>query len=472
MKRREHPWLPWLLVTAFILCGIGVFSSPRPTSEQVAGADKAERQNYRTVDERDAAPTVADIIAARGSPPPAALSIAEVAAQPPAKPFVKPSGAIEEKSFTFKYGDTFAGVLKKAGLGREQAVAAIIALEKVFEPSQIKAGRSVDMTISDRRLQSLRFKPRPGQLVGLKRGENGDLKAWKKRARGVTRTLRAAAAITTSLAQVSQTLGVPRAVLAEAVTAFSYEIDFQRDIQPDSRFDFLFEVTRDEDNGEVIDARLLRASVDYRDKNMLIYRFEGRNGDRHSSFYHKDGSSVVKSLLRTPVNAMRISSRFGKRRDPILGYTRVHRGVDFAAPGGTPVYAAGEGVVERAGWYGNYGRYVRIRHNRTYSTAYAHLKSLAKGLESGRRVHQGQVIGYVGSSGRSTGPHLHFEVHKNKVKVNPLALSLPSGKKLGGDDLEQFHTRLVGIDALHLAAEQSDSFDVVVARDINAQGGE
>ena len=376
----------------------------------------------------------------------------------------------QEKTFKLRYGDTLGNILKKAGVSREQITAAIVALEEVFDPSQIKAGRSVSVTAGGGELRELAIKPKPGNTIGLKRSESGAFEAWAQQIEGVTRTLHARAAMTTSLAQVSRALGVPRMVLAEAVAAFSYEIDFQRDIRPDNYFDFLYEVTKDAGSGEVIGAQLLRASIDYRDKSMLIYRYEARN--QQLPFYHKDGSSVVRSLLRTPINAMRISSRFGRRLDPILGYTRMHRGVDFAAPVGTPIYAAGKGAVEKVGWHGNYGRYVRIRHDETYSTAYAHLREFAKGVGSGTRVQQGQVIGYVGSTGRSTGPHLHFEVHKNKVKVNPLKLALPPSERLRDEELRAFRRQVVGIDALYLAALEVDYPSMAAATDINAQGGE
>ncbi len=145
-----------------------------------------------------------------------------------------------------------------------------------------------------------------------------------------------------------------------------------------------------------------------------------------------------KALLRTPIDGARLSSRFGKRKHPVLGYTRMHRGIDFAAPRGTPIVAAGDGLIAKAGRNGNYGNYVEIRHNREFNTAYAHLSRFAKGVRKGRRVRQGQVIGYVGSTGLSTGPHLHFEVIRNKRKINPLAVKLPSGRKLKGSELEKF----------------------------------
>lgn len=475
MNRRESPWLSWLLAASFVLCGIGIFSEP--SSDYSSGyvtkiGSETSKRNYpernhmgeNFSEEND----VTSIFTADSSSAPSYEVVKATAASLPKE---RPAEIETVKTVKLRYGDTFGEVLKKAGVKPEQIERGMVALSKVFNPSRVKAGREVNMEVKNGDLISLSLKPRPGRSVGLKREADGSFRHWVKQAEGEIRTLHASATISTNLAQVSQAVGVPSAVLAEAVSAFSYEIDFQRDIHPHNRFDFLYEVTRDEHSGEVMSSRLLRASIGYRDKSMLVYRYEGAEDGNRNVFYHEDGSSVVRSLLRTPVNAMRISSRFGKRRDPILGYTRMHRGVDFAAPPGTPVYAAGGGVVERASWYGNYGRYVRVRHSGGYSTAYAHLSKFAKGIKAGIRVHQGQVIGYVGSSGRSTGPHLHFEVLKHKARVNPLKLALPSGKKLKGKQMEDFQRQLLGLESLHLAALKTDYPKVVVATELNAQGG-
>jgi len=163
---------------------------------------------------------------------------------------------------------------------------------------------------------------------------------------------------------------------------------------------------------------------------------------------------VRKALLRTPVDGARLSSRFGKRKHPILGYTRMHRGVDFAAPRGTPIMAAGDGVVEYANTNGSYGRYLRIRHNSTYKSAYAHLKSFAKGVRVGSRVKQGQIVAYVGTTGRSTGPHLHYEIFRDNAHINPLSLKLPTGRKLKGDELKRFQDGLASLEATFAALDK------------------
>ena len=184
-------------------------------------------------------------------------------------------------------------------------------------------------------------------------------------------------------------------------------------------------------NGEIQYAKLT-----LRGTELPLYRFETPEGNL--DYFNTKGESVRKALMKTPIDGARLSSRFGNRKHPILGYTRLHAGVDFAAPRGTPIYAAGDGTVTVAGTNGGYGKYIKIRHNGTYSTAYAHLNGYARGVRKGKRVRQGQVIGYVGSTGRSTGPHLHYEIHRNGKQINPLGLKLPSGEKLKGQTLEAF----------------------------------
>ncbi len=177
-----------------------------------------------------------------------------------------------------------------------------------------------------------------------------------------------------------------------------------------------------------------------------IYRHTPQDAD--TDYFNEKGESVRKSLMRTPVNGARLSSRYGRRRHPILGYTRMHQGLDFAAPRGAPIMAAGSGIIDYAGRHGAYGNYIRIRHNSVYATAYAHLDHFAKGIRSGKRVKQGQVVGYVGSTGLSTGPHLHYEVMRNGRRINPLNVKLPAGRKLKGHELATFRTTAAKIDRI------------------------
>ena len=181
-----------------------------------------------------------------------------------------------------------------------------------------------------------------------------------------------------------------------------------------------------------------------------FYRFTTED-DGLTDFYDANGEAARKFLMKTPINGARLSSHYGKRKHPVLGYTKLHKGTDFAAPRGTPIYAAGNGVIERASRWSSYGNYIRIRHANGYKTAYAHLNGYAKGIKSGKRVKQGDVIGYVGTTGRSTGPHLHYEVLVNGKQVNAMRLDLPTGRKLTGDMLEQFKAEKARIDAIRAA---------------------
>jgi murein DD-endopeptidase MepM/ murein hydrolase activator NlpD len=246
----------------------------------------------------------------------------------------------------------------------------------------------------------------------------------------------ASGVIHTSLAQATSTQGVPNSVLAEIVSAFSYDVDFQRDIQNNDFFEIMFEGLYDDKGWFVRNGKVMFASLTLSGVRMPIYRYKHSNGT--TGFYNEKGESAQKALLRTPVDAARLSSRYGKRRHPILGYTKMHRGVDFSAEKGAPIKAAGNGVVVKAGRNGAYGRYMKIRHNSEYSTAYGHLSRYKKGIHSGKRVKQGEIIGYVGSTGRSTGSHLHFEIIRHGKMINPLSVKLPPETKLTSKEFKRF----------------------------------
>jgi murein DD-endopeptidase MepM/ murein hydrolase activator NlpD len=189
---------------------------------------------------------------------------------------------------------------------------------------------------------------------------------------------------------------------------------------------------------------VLFASLTLSGKKKAIYRFKGDDG--HTEYFDEEGRSAQKALMRTPIDGARLSSGFGQRRHPILGYNKMHRGVDFAAPSGTPIYAAGNGTIVYAGRKGGYGNYIRIRHNGNYDTAYAHMTGFARGMRVGRRVNQGQVIGYVGTTGRSTGPHLHYEVLRQGQQVNPMRIRMPSGRTLAGAEMKRFQGLRAALD--------------------------
>ena len=249
--------------------------------------------------------------------------------------------------------------------------------------------------------------------------------------------------ITNNLYSAAIKSGIEPNIIIEFARIYGFEIDFQRDIRKGDWFEIYYEKFLDE-KGEVKDTgKIIYASMFVNSREINLYNF---NKDNDVGFYDINGKSVVKALMKTPINGARLSSSFGMRKHPILGFNKMHRGTDFAAPTGTPIMASGSGTVTRARWCGGGGNCVKIRHNSTYQTIYAHMSKFAKGVKEGKKVKQGQIIGYVGSTGMSTGPHLHYEVVVNGKKVNSQKLKLPSGKILSGDARRDFEIERIKID--------------------------
>ncbi len=232
-------------------------------------------------------------------------------------------------------------------------------------------------------------------------------------------------------------------IIIEFARIFGFEVDFQRDIRKGDWFEILYEKFVDDNNKVRDTGKIIYASMYVNGEEINLYNFKFKNEE---DFYDIKGKSITKSLMKTPINGARLSSSFGMRKHPILGYNKMHRGTDFAAPSGTPIMASGSGTVTRARWCGGGGNCVKIKHNSTYETIYAHMKAFAKGIREGKKVKQGQIIGYVGSTGLSTGPHLHYEVLVNGKKVNSQKLKLPSGKTLRGEERKKFEIDRIKID--------------------------
>ena len=249
--------------------------------------------------------------------------------------------------------------------------------------------------------------------------------------------------ITNNLYSSAVSSGVEPNIIVEFARIFGFEVDFQRDIRKGDWFEILYEKFEDDNNKVRDTGKIIYASMYVNGEEINLYNFKYKNDE---DYYDLNGKSITKSLMKTPINGARLSSSFGMRKHPILGYNKMHRGTDFAAPSGTPIMASGSGTVTRARWCGGGGNCVKIKHNSTYETIYAHMKAFAKGIKEGRKVKQGQIIGYVGSTGLSTGPHLHYEVVVNGKKVNSQKLKLPSGKTLKGDERKQFELDRIKID--------------------------
>ena len=249
--------------------------------------------------------------------------------------------------------------------------------------------------------------------------------------------------ITNNLYSSAVSSGVEPNIIVEFARIFGFEVDFQRDIRKGDWFEILYEKFED-DNEKVRDTgKIIYASMYVNGEEINLYNFKFKNEE---DYFDIKGKSITKSLMKTPINGARLSSSFGMRKHPILGYNKMHRGTDFAAPSGTPIMASGSGTITRARWCGGGGNCVKIKHNSTYETIYAHMKAFAKGIKEGKKVKQGQIIGFVGSTGLSTGPHLHYEVVVNGKKVNSQRLKLPSGKTLKGEERKKFELDRIKID--------------------------
>ena len=252
--------------------------------------------------------------------------------------------------------------------------------------------------------------------------------------------------ITDSLYNSAINLGIKPNIIIEFARLYGFQVDFQRDIWKEDSFQIIYEEFINEDEKVIDTGQIIFANLNLQNTNLQLYKYEYEEGK--IDYFDENGKSIKKTLMKTPINGARLSSSYGKRKHPILGYTKMHTGTDFAAPTGTPIMASGDGKVTKAGWCGGGGNCVKIKHNSTYQTVYAHMSKFGRGIKKGVRVKQGQIIGYVGSTGMSTGPHLHYEVIENGKKVNSQKLKLPSGKILKGDQRKSFEVSKIKIDVL------------------------
>ena len=383
--------------------------------------------------------------ALRPAPQPAADWIVTTLADGLKRP--RTGSASERRVVDVAEGDTLMGLLTEAGVAEDEAHAAAEALDGLYDPKRLRIGQPVTLTF-DRSggapvLASVSLMPEVDRTVTARRAPDGGFRSSAAERVLETRPVGIQGEIESSLYADATAAGVPDAVVLSLLKTWAYSVDFERDLQPGDRFAVLFSQDCNPDGSVARLGPVEMARLDLGDKTLTMYRFESRDGT--VDYYDRDGTSVRRLLLRTPVDGARLTSRFGARRHPILGYTRMHRGVDFGAPSGTPIYAAGDGTVEIIATQRGYGRYIRLRHNGDLSTAYGHMSRFAK-LEKGDRVRQGEVIGYVGSSGMATGPHLHYEVLVAGSQVNPLSVDLPTGTTLAGRDRAEFKRRVEAID--------------------------
>ena len=252
--------------------------------------------------------------------------------------------------------------------------------------------------------------------------------------------------ITNSLYNSALTLGIKPNIIIEFARLYGFQVDFQRDVWKNDSFQIIYEEFINEEKEVVDTGEIIFANLNLQNTDLQLYKYEYEKNK--IEYFDENGKSIRKTLMKTPINGARLSSSYGKRKHPILGYTKMHTGTDFAAPMGTPIMASGDGKVTKAGWCGGGGNCVKIKHNSTYETVYAHMSKFGRGIKKGKRVKQGQIIGYVGSTGLSTGPHLHYEVIENGKKINSQKLKLPSGKILKGNQRKKFEVTKIKIDVL------------------------
>ena len=352
----------------------------------------------------------------------------------------------KESKYTIKNNDTIEKILRQFNI-KNSDIKVISDKLKRKNLSSIYSGRELSIIFKklgdgSNTIVSLKFPINNTSSIEVRKSQNdflikeNILKLYKKEV--VVKNV-----INNNLYSSAIKSGIEPNIIIEFARIFGFEVDFQRDIRKGDWFEIFYEKFEDDNNKVRDTGKIIYASMFINGEEINLYNFDYKNEEE---YYDIKGKSITKSLMKTPINGARLSSSYGMRKHPILGYNKMHRGTDFAAPSGTPIMASGTGVVTRARWCGGGGNCVKIRHNSTYETVYAHMKAFAKGIKEGRKVKQGQIIGYVGSTGLSTGPHLHYEVIVNGKKVNSQRLKLPSGKILKGEARKEFELKRIKID--------------------------
>lgn len=364
-----------------------------------------------------------------------------------------------------KRRETLSGLTDRLGLDRRDAALALASLTdaELLDPRRVRAGLEVTIWQDADQLTALKVTPETGRQMIAKRGHDDVWRSFELKAREVAMPIVVRGTVQTSLYVDALEQGAGDQQVVDFAQVFAYDVDFQREVHPGDEFEFVYEAVSDERGNPIRAGNLIYAALNGRVVDKSFYRFTPEDTGE-TDYFQGNGESATRFLMKTPINGARLSSRFGNRRHPISGYTRLHKGTDFAAPTGTPIYAAGHGTVERASRYGGYGHYVRIRHANGYKTAYAHMSRYGRGVRKGTRVRQGQVIGYVGSTGASTGPHLHYEVYINGKPVDAMRLKLPTGRKLAGSPeiMTSFETERARIDAIRSGQNESGD-DLLIA---------
>ena len=346
-------------------------------------------------------------------------------------------------------GETFDKILNKYSIPSEEILKIKKDLKSKYNINNLKTNFDIKFTIDhykNKKIISFLFPISRTKKIQLTRNLETDL--FEKKiiiTNLIKKIIYKEGKILQSLYKTAMDLNVQPNIIIEYARIYGFQVDFQRDIRKNDNFRIMYEIFEDEDGKVFETGNILFADLKLSGKNNVLYYFDKKESEGH---YDENGKSVEKALMKTPINGARLSSSFGMRKHPIDGFNKMHRGTDFAAPMGTPIMASGSGVITRARWCGGGGNCIKIKHNSTYETIYAHMKNFARGIKEGLRVKQGQIIGYVGSTGKSTGPHLHYEVVINGKKVNSQKLKLPSGKTLKGNERKIFEVEKIKLDVL------------------------
>ena len=410
---------------------------------------------------------------------------------------------VDTRTITMERGDTLATALIDAGVPLDDAKAAVNALAKVYGIKNLRGGQTFEVTFATGtqkpapaapsaqitytpanggdptdeipnpaaeapvgRLLSISFSPTVEQDITVTRGADGTFTAKSEQLQLVKKLHRAGARIDSSLYLAAMQSGIPADVVVQMIHMFSYKVDFQRDLKPGDRFEVLYNYYYTPDGRAAKEGDIAYAAMHLGNRTVQLYRFDPHDGGG-ADFFDANGQSAKGMLMKTPVDGARISSGFGMRFHPVLGYSRMHKGIDFAVPVGTPVMAAGAGTVEQEGWVNGYGNFMVVNHGNTYATAYGHLSRFAPGIHKGSHVRQGQVIAYSGNTGLTTGPHLHYEIRINKVQVNPLTVKVASGRLLSGKERREFLMERIHVDT-EIASLPLESRVAETAMDLRA----
>ena len=345
-------------------------------------------------------------------------------------------------------GETFDKILEEYSIEKSEISLIKKELNKKVNLNKLNVNQKIEFTIDQTNylVKEFIFQSSSTEKIYLSRKKKSDQFEKKivvtKLSKNVTYS---ESIILESLYKSAVDQKIPANIIIEFARVYGFQVDFQRDIRKKDSFQIMYEIFLDDKKNIIETGNILYANLKLSGEDNSLYYFDIKGSEGH---YDKSGKSVRKALMKTPINGARLSSSFGMRKHPIDGFTKMHRGTDFAAPTGTPIMASGDGVIKKAGWCGGGGNCVVIKHNSTYQTVYAHMSKFARSIRKGVRVKQGQIIGYVGSTGKSTGPHLHYEVIVNGKRINSQTLKLPSGKILTGNDRKVFETKRIKLDVL------------------------